>query len=70
MKAIIITVLALVGAVTCLHAQTAPPIAMSADTANWLPAPAGNFNLTMRFYGPEAPILDGAHRPPAVQRVQ
>ena len=23
-----------------------------AGTSNWLPAPAGNFNLTMRLYGP------------------
>ena len=30
-----------------------------ADTSNWLPAPAGNFNLTMRFYGPQTPVLDG-----------
>ena len=27
-----------------------------ADTANWLPAPAGAFNLTLRFYGPEAAL--------------
>jgi hypothetical protein len=41
-----------------------------ADTANWLPAPAGDFNLTMRFYGPETPVLDGTYRLPAVERVQ
>jgi hypothetical protein len=41
-----------------------------ADTANWLPAPAGNFNLTMRFYGPETSVLDGSYRLPAVRRVQ
>ena len=40
-----------------------------ADTANWLPAPAGNFNLTMRFYGPQTPVLDGSYRLPAVKRV-
>jgi hypothetical protein len=39
------------------------------DTSNWLPAPAGNFNLTMRFYGPETPILDGSYRLPAVKRM-
>jgi hypothetical protein len=31
-----------------------------ADTSNWLPAPVGDFNLTMRLYIPEAPILDGS----------
>jgi hypothetical protein len=41
-----------------------------ADTANWLPAPAGNFNLTFRLYGPETPILDGSYRLPAVKRVE
>jgi hypothetical protein len=41
-----------------------------ADTSNWLPAPAGNFNLTMRFYGPQTPVLDGSYRLPAVKRVQ
>jgi hypothetical protein len=41
-----------------------------ADTANWLPAPAGAFNLTMRLYGPETPILDGTYRLPAVKRVE
>ena len=41
-----------------------------AETSNWLPAPAGNFNLTMRLYGPETAILDGTYRLPAVKRVQ
>ena len=39
------------------------------DTSNWLPAPAGNFNLTMRLYGPQTPVLDGSYRLPAVKRV-
>ena len=38
------------------------------DTSNWLPAPADNFNLTLRFYGPETPVLDGSYRLPAVKR--
>jgi hypothetical protein len=40
-----------------------------ADTANWLPAPSGSFNLTLRLYGPETPILDGSYRLPAIKRV-
>ena len=39
------------------------------DTSNWLPAPAGSFNLTMRLYGAQAPILDGSYRLPGVKRV-
>jgi hypothetical protein len=40
--------------------------------ANWLPAPAGEFHLTMRMYWPgdKAPsIIDGSWRPPAVKKV-
>jgi hypothetical protein len=40
-----------------------------ADTSNWLPAPASNFNLTMRFYGPQTRVLDGSYRLPAVKRI-
>jgi len=40
---------------------------------NWLPAPADEFNLTMRMYWPKdkAPsILDGTWKPPVVKMVQ
>ena len=36
--------------------------------SNWLPAPAGPFNVTMRFYGPDTSVLDGSYRLPAVTR--
>jgi len=27
---------------------------------NWLPAPAGDFRFTARFYGPKAALIDGS----------
>lgn len=37
--------------------------------ANWLPAPAGAFNLIMRLYYPKPAVLDGLWKPPPVVRV-
>lgn len=37
--------------------------------ANWLPAPAGPFNLTMRLYGPSIEALTGKWNPPPVTLV-
>lgn len=38
------------------------------DTSNWLPAPAGSFNVTMWFYGPPTSVLDGSYRLSPVTR--
>jgi hypothetical protein len=38
--------------------------------SNWLPAPAGDFNLCMRLYAPKDEVLDGRWTPPAIRRVQ
>jgi hypothetical protein len=36
--------------------------------ANWLPAPKGEFNLTMRVYAPRSEALTGKWNPPPVRR--
>jgi hypothetical protein len=36
--------------------------------ANWLPSPAGSFNLAMQLYGPATSVLDGTYRLPAVAK--
>ncbi len=36
--------------------------------ANWLPAPKGPFNLTMRLYSPEGDALTGKWNPPPIRK--
>jgi hypothetical protein len=50
-----------------LHIQTDSP-GMDKES-NWLPAPGGPFNLTMRLYYTTSSALDGTWAPPALRRV-
>ncbi|MCW2967996.1 MAG: hypothetical protein JWM71_1768, partial [Solirubrobacteraceae bacterium] len=48
-----------------IYVQHARP---AAHAANWLPAPAGRFTLTIRLYSPTPAALAGRWRPPGVVR--
>src|SRR6185312_16193577 len=37
--------------------------------ANWLPAPAGPFNLILRIYWPEEDAVEGRWTPPPIEKV-
>jgi hypothetical protein len=37
--------------------------------SNWLPAPANEFYLILRIYGPKESVMDGSWTPPAVMKV-
>ncbi|MEV0600540.1 DUF1254 domain-containing protein [Streptomyces sp. NPDC050315] len=47
-----------------IHVQHEPPAA--GERANWLPAPAGSFNLMLRMYWPQQSVLNGTWSPPPV----
>jgi hypothetical protein len=49
-----------------LYFQNASP--GPAKEANWLPAPNGPFNLTMRLYAPKSDALTGKWNPPSVTK--
>ena len=40
------------------------------NEANWLPAPKGAFNLTMRLYAPKSEALTGKWNPPPIVKTQ
>lgn len=37
--------------------------------SNWLPAPKGLFNVMMRLYAPQAPVLNGTWVPPGIMKI-
>lgn len=50
-----------------VYVQLARP--PDAQVANWLPAPAGEFNLSLRLYWPKPEVSSGAWTPPTVRRM-
>jgi hypothetical protein len=40
------------------------------NEANWLPAPKGTFNLTMRLYAPKSDALTGKWNPPPITKTE
>jgi hypothetical protein len=49
-----------------IYLQNLPP--SNLKEVNWLPAPAGNFNLLLRLYAPKKEALNGTWKPPEVKR--
>ncbi len=49
---------------------SARPPASAAEQRNWLPAPEGAFNLTMRLYDPAKGVAAGGWMPPKVERLE
>jgi hypothetical protein len=46
-----------------IFVQNTPPGTLE---SNWLPAPTGPFELTMRLFWPDQSALDGAWMPPPI----
>jgi hypothetical protein len=53
------------GSLDLLFQNESPGVDME---SNWLPAPKGEFNLTMRLYAPQSDALTGKWNPPPVTR--
>ena len=51
------------GALTVVISHTQPD-----QSANWLPAPQGNFFLVLRTYEPNAALRNGTYRVPPITR--
>jgi hypothetical protein len=58
------------GTVRRRHFARTPASSAQNKEANWLPAPTGPFNLTMRRYAPKSEALTGKWNPPPVTRAQ
>lgn len=54
------------GSLSIYLSNTAP--ALAKDLANWLPAPLGDFSLTLRTYIPSEALLDQSYKVPGIQK--
>lgn len=54
------------GSLTIYLSNTAP--ALAKDLANWLPAPLGDFSLTLRTYIPGEALLDQSYKVPGIEK--
>jgi hypothetical protein len=52
-----------------IHIQHDEP-AHPAQRRNWLPAPAGGFQLTARLYGPSSSAISATYDMPGIVRVE
>jgi len=50
-----------------IYIQHEPPA--DHQQSNWLPAPEGDFNMSMRLYWPDESVLNGDWVPPALERL-
>lgn len=53
------------GSLTILFTPKQPT---AVPAANWVPIPAGPFNVMLRVYGPEGDVLDNRYLPPAIDQ--
>lgn len=53
------------GSLTLYMTQAQPE---GVPEANWLPVPAGPFNIMLRVYGPEGSVADGTYIPPGIAK--
>lgn len=56
------------GSVTIYMSNEIP--ADTAQSANWLPTPKGDFSLYIRSYWPEAAITEGKWTPPPIEQAK
>lgn len=54
------------GSLSIYLSNTAP--ALAKDLANWLPAPLGDFSLTLRTYIPGETLLDQSYKVPGIEK--